>query len=128
MAFSVKLLQKLTSDSPLLLLRYTPYFFDKNILDNILEESVDQHFHTLIQNRALQRRREIVGDSSDGLEDNADNTWEPEEVICWFRTLSNCLLEWITTPSVPLIVSTVESQSILRTKILLHVYLSFQES
>lgn len=119
---------KLTSDAPLLLLRYTPYFFDKNILDNILEESVDQHFHTLIQNRALQRRREIVGDSSDGLEDNGDNMWEPEEVICWFRTLSNCLLEWITTPSVPLIVSRVESPSILRTKILLHVYLSFQES
>ncbi|GLT50904.1 hypothetical protein SLA2020_243590 [Shorea laevis] len=32
---------------------YTSYFFDKNILDRILEESVDQHFHALIQTQHM---------------------------------------------------------------------------
>ncbi|KAI3835164.1 hypothetical protein MKX03_015791 [Papaver bracteatum] len=61
---------------------YTPYFFDKKTLDNILEDSVDQHFHTLIQNRRVQRRRDIIDDSfsEDAGEDNADSPWEPPEV------------------------------------------------
>ncbi|KAK6936772.1 hypothetical protein RJ641_033802, partial [Dillenia turbinata] len=42
---------------------YTPYFFDKNMLDNILEESVDQYFHSLIQSRQLQRRRDVIDDN-----------------------------------------------------------------
>ncbi|KAI3953372.1 hypothetical protein MKX01_042350 [Papaver californicum] len=61
---------------------YTPYFFDKKTLDNILEDSVDQHFHTLIQNRRMQRRRDVIDDSlsSDAVEDTADSLWEPPEV------------------------------------------------
>ncbi|KAL2550534.1 Tic22-like family protein [Forsythia ovata] len=61
---------------------YTPYFFDKNVLDNILEESVDQHFHSLIQTRHLQRRRDIQDDnlSAEAIEEMAESTWEPSEV------------------------------------------------
>lgn len=62
--------------------RYTPYFFDKNMLDKILEESVDQHFHSLIKTRHSNRRRDIVDDSmaSEVFEENAESIWEPPEV------------------------------------------------
>ncbi|KAM5557458.1 hypothetical protein ABKV19_024706 [Rosa sericea] len=61
---------------------YTPYFFDKNMLDNILEESVDQHFHSLIQTRHMQRRRDVVDDNlaAEVIEEMGDNLWEPPEV------------------------------------------------
>lgn len=61
---------------------YTPYFFDKNMLDKILEESVDQHFHSLIKTRHSNRRRDIIDDSmsSDVFEENAESIWEPPEV------------------------------------------------
>lgn len=61
---------------------YTPYFFDKNILDNILEESVDQHFHSLIQSRHVQRRGDVIDDNfaAEIIEETADSIWEPGEV------------------------------------------------
>ncbi|XP_022723982.1 uncharacterized protein LOC111280775 [Durio zibethinus] len=61
---------------------YTPYFFDKNILDNILEESVDQHFHALIQTRHMQRRRDVTDDNlaAEVIEEIGDSMWEPPEV------------------------------------------------
>ncbi|WCJ36736.1 Tic22-like family protein [Euphorbia peplus] len=61
---------------------YTPYFFDKRMLDNILEESVDQHFHSLIQTRHMQRRRDVVDDSlaAEVIEEMGDNMLEPPEV------------------------------------------------
>ncbi|XP_052187242.1 uncharacterized protein LOC127798008 [Diospyros lotus] len=61
---------------------YTPYFFDKGMLDKILEESTDQHFHALIQTRNFQRRRDVIDDSlaSEMIEETAESTWEPPEV------------------------------------------------
>ncbi|XVF50895.1 hypothetical protein PTKIN_Ptkin04bG0140000 [Pterospermum kingtungense] len=61
---------------------YTPYFFDKNMLDNILEESIDQHFHALIQTRHMQRRRDVIDDNlaAEVIEEIGDNMWEPPEV------------------------------------------------
>ncbi|KAL6626996.1 hypothetical protein ACP70R_030722 [Stipagrostis hirtigluma subsp. patula] len=61
---------------------YTPYFFDKNMLDNILEASMDQHFNSIMQNRHTQRRRDIVDDSltSEIIEESADSLLEPPEV------------------------------------------------
>ncbi|KAL5220206.1 hypothetical protein ABZP36_024919 [Zizania latifolia] len=61
---------------------YTPYFFDKNLLDNILEASMDQHFHSMIQNRHSRRRRDIVDDSftSERIEESTDSLLEPPEV------------------------------------------------
>ncbi|GAV76319.1 Tic22 domain-containing protein [Cephalotus follicularis] len=61
---------------------YTPYFFDKNTLDNILEESVDQHFHALIQTRHMQRRHDVVDDNmpAEVTEEIGDSLWEPPEV------------------------------------------------
>ncbi|TVU22960.1 hypothetical protein EJB05_32683, partial [Eragrostis curvula] len=61
---------------------YTPYFFDKTLLDNILEASMDQHFHSIMQNRHTQRRRDIVDDSitSEIIEETADSLLEPPEV------------------------------------------------
>ncbi|WOL08324.1 hypothetical protein Cni_G17077 [Canna indica] len=61
---------------------YTPYFFDKNLLDNILEASIDQHFHTLIQNRHVQRRRDVIDDNltADAIEEYNDSLFEPPEV------------------------------------------------
>ncbi|GAB4858326.1 hypothetical protein Ancab_009799 [Ancistrocladus abbreviatus] len=77
---------------------YTPYFFDKNILDNILEESVDQHFHSLIQTRHLQRRRDVVDDNlaADVIEESGDkdSIWEPAEV--------QELMDEIGSPGIPL--------------------------
>jgi len=66
-----------------LLIRYTPYFFDKNMLDNILEESVDQHFHALIQTRHTQRRRDVIDDnvSAEVIEEMGDSLLEPPEVL-----------------------------------------------
>ncbi|KAK1281665.1 hypothetical protein QJS10_CPB22g00007 [Acorus calamus] len=60
---------------------YTPYFFDKGLLDDILETSVDQHFHSLIQNRHVQRRREVVDDnfSAEVVEENGE-FYDPPEV------------------------------------------------
>ncbi|KVI07149.1 hypothetical protein Ccrd_014495 [Cynara cardunculus var. scolymus] len=79
---------------------YTPYFFNKSMLDDILEDSVDQHFNSLIQTRHLQRRRDIIDDNmgSDLLDDSADNVWEPPEV--------QEVLDEIGTPSIPLSVIT----------------------
>ncbi|CAI9092314.1 OLC1v1027514C2 [Oldenlandia corymbosa var. corymbosa] len=61
---------------------YTPYFFDKSTLDNILEESVDQHFHSLIQTRNVQRRRDILDDNlaAEVMEEMGDSLLEPPEV------------------------------------------------
>ncbi|KAG8381244.1 hypothetical protein BUALT_Bualt06G0102300 [Buddleja alternifolia] len=61
---------------------YTPYFFDKSMLDNILEESADQHFHALIQTRDFQRRRDVVDDnlSAEAVEEMAESTCDPPEV------------------------------------------------
>ncbi|CAD6233560.1 unnamed protein product [Miscanthus lutarioriparius] len=61
---------------------YTPYFFDKNLLDNILEASMDQHFHSIMQNRHTQRRRDIVDDSltSEIIEESAESLLVPPEV------------------------------------------------
>ncbi|XP_030448885.2 uncharacterized protein LOC115671458 [Syzygium oleosum] len=60
---------------------YTPYFFDKNMLDNILEESVEQHFYSLIQTRHMQRRRDVMDDNlTEVADDVADSLWEPPEV------------------------------------------------
>uniref|UniRef100_A0ACD5VLD7 Uncharacterized protein n=1 Tax=Avena sativa TaxID=4498 RepID=A0ACD5VLD7_AVESA len=61
---------------------YSPYFFDKKLLDNILEASMDQHFHSIIQNRHVQHRRDIVDDSltSEILEESPDSLFEPPEV------------------------------------------------
>lgn len=65
-------------------IRYTPYFFDKHTLDSILEQSIDHHFHHLIQSRHVQRRRDVIDDNlaAEVLEDNAESLWEPPEVQC----------------------------------------------
>lgn len=74
---------------------YAPYFFDKNLLDNILESSIDQHFHTLIHNRRMQRRRSIADDGfSAEVEENIDSLFEPPEV--------QELLDEMGHPGVPL--------------------------
>nr|GMC58271.1 Tic22-like family protein isoform 2 [Ipomoea batatas] len=64
---------------------YTPYFFDKSMLDNILEDSVDQHFHSLIRRRHFQRRRGVMDDdigniAADLVEEMDNSTWEPPEL------------------------------------------------
>ncbi|XP_073000129.1 uncharacterized protein [Typha latifolia] len=61
---------------------YTPYFFDKSLLDNILEASIDQHFRTIIQTRHMQRRGDIIDDSltAEMIEDSGDSLFEPPEV------------------------------------------------
>ncbi|KAK6262393.1 hypothetical protein QUC31_008209 [Theobroma cacao] len=75
---------------------YTPYFFDKNMLDNILEESVDQHFHALIQTRHMQRRRDVIDDNlaAEVIEEIGDSMWEPPEV--------QEVLDEIGHPAIPL--------------------------
>lgn len=62
--------------------RYSPYVFDKNLLDNILDASMDQYFHSIIQNRHIQHRRNIIYESltSEILEESADSLLEPREV------------------------------------------------
>ncbi|KAL0318081.1 UNVERIFIED_CONTAM: hypothetical protein Sangu_2222400 [Sesamum angustifolium] len=61
---------------------YTPYFFDKNMLDSILEESVDQHFHSLIETRHFERRHDVVDDSltTEVVEEMGESMWDPPEV------------------------------------------------
>lgn len=61
---------------------YTPYFFDKKMLDNILEDSVDQHFHSMIQTRNLHRRGDVFDDNltSEMAQETGENMWEPPEV------------------------------------------------
>ncbi|GLU24328.1 hypothetical protein SLE2022_402710 [Rubroshorea leprosula] len=61
---------------------YIPFFFDKHMLDNILEESVDQHFHALIQTRHMQRRRDVIDDNlaAEVMEELGDSMLEPPEV------------------------------------------------
>ncbi|KAK2420933.1 Tic22 family protein [Trifolium repens] len=61
---------------------YTPYFFDKHMLDNILEEAVDQQFHTLIQTRRIQQRQDVVDDNlvAEVVEETTDSLGEPPEV------------------------------------------------
>lgn len=89
---------------------YTPYFFDKNMLDNILEESVDQHFHALIQTRRLQRRREIVDDNAaaEVLEEMGDSLLEPPEVQEVMDEMGN--------PGIPLsVISKVAEMQLLYT-------------
>ena len=52
------------------------------MLDNILEESVDQHFHGLIQTRHMQRRRDVIDDNvaAEVIEEMGDSLLEPPEV------------------------------------------------
>ncbi|KAL7146247.1 hypothetical protein ABFS83_06G027800 [Erythranthe nasuta] len=61
---------------------YTPYFFDKSMLDNILEDSVDQQFHSLIETRNAHRRRDIGDDSlpAEAIEEMGESMWDPPEV------------------------------------------------
>lgn len=79
---------------------YTPYFFDKSMLDNILEESVDQHFNSMIQTRHVQRRRDVIDDniSAEVMEEMGDNLWEPPEVHEAMEEMGN--------PGIPLSVIT----------------------
>uniref|UniRef100_A0A1D1XT87 Alpha-mannosidase 2 n=1 Tax=Anthurium amnicola TaxID=1678845 RepID=A0A1D1XT87_9ARAE len=75
---------------------YTPYFFDKRLLDNILEASVDQHFHALIRNRHLQRRRDVLDDNvgAEVFDDNGESLFDPPEV--------QELLDEMGPPGIPL--------------------------
>ncbi|CAA7402715.1 unnamed protein product [Spirodela intermedia] len=75
---------------------YTPYFFDKKLLDSILEASVDQHFHALIRSRQTQRRRDVLDGSVGGevFEDNGESLFDPPEV--------QELLEELGHPGIPL--------------------------
>ncbi|KAL6533227.1 hypothetical protein OROMI_027339 [Orobanche minor] len=62
---------------------YTPYFFDKNTLDNILEESTDQHFHALIETRHIQRQGDVGIDdslSAEAAEEMEENVWDPPQI------------------------------------------------
>ncbi|KAL6508414.1 hypothetical protein OROHE_021956 [Orobanche hederae] len=62
---------------------YTPYFFDKNTLDNILEESTDQHFRALIEIRHIQRRGDGGIDdslSAEAAEEMEENVWDPPQI------------------------------------------------
>lgn len=62
------------------------------MLDNILEESVDQHFHVLIQTRHLQRRRDILDDnlSAEAVEEMAETLLDLSEVCIHLSTLLIC--------------------------------------
>lgn len=59
------------------------------MLDNILEESVDQHFHAIIQTRNMQRRRDVIDDNlaAEVIEEMGDSMGEPPEVMEF-----NCLV------------------------------------
>ncbi|GER34358.1 Tic22-like family protein, partial [Striga asiatica] len=62
---------------------YTPYFFDKNMLDNILEDSMDQHFQALIETRHFQRHGDDSIDDSltaEAVEEMGESMWDPPEV------------------------------------------------
>lgn len=73
--------------------RYTPYFFDKNMLDNILEDSADQHFHALIETRNSQRRRDIVDDNltAEAVEEMGESMWDPPEVQSILTSVAHLL-------------------------------------
>lgn len=53
------------------------------MLDNILQDSVDQHLHALIQTRHLQCRQDILGDnlSDKAVEEMTETLLEPSEVV-----------------------------------------------
>lgn len=61
---------------------YTPYFFDKKLLDNMLEVSIDQHFQWLIHNRYMRRRKEMVDDDfpAEMIEEHFESLLDPPEV------------------------------------------------
>ncbi|GAB2265146.1 hypothetical protein Dimus_000211 [Dionaea muscipula] len=63
--------------------RYTPYFFNKEALDNILEDSVDRHFHSLIEFRHLQRQRDdnVTVEAMEEIEDDIWDSTEVEELM-----------------------------------------------
>lgn len=62
------------------------------MLDNILEESVDQHFGSLIQTRHMQRRRDVFDDNlaAEVIEEMGDSMWEPPEVLNWPEIENMC--------------------------------------
>ncbi|KAL3652413.1 hypothetical protein CASFOL_002094 [Castilleja foliolosa] len=60
--------------------RYTPYFFDKILLDNILETSVDSYFQSLIVRRYNQRLGDDHSQSDEEVEETEQNTWDLPEV------------------------------------------------
>lgn len=70
------------------------------MLDNILEESVDQHFHSLIQTRHMQRRRDVVDDNlaAEVIEEMGDNMLEPPEVTCVSLTWYLCIVYEVVKP------------------------------
>ena len=74
--------------------RYTPYFFDKKMLDNILQESVDQHFHALIETRNSQRRRDVIDDSlsAEAVEEMNESMWDPPEVQIYLSSADHFLV------------------------------------
>lgn len=56
---------------------------------------MDQHFHTLIQTRHVQRRRDVVDDSltSEVMEEMGDSMLEPPEVHWLILLIAWCL--WV---------------------------------
>ncbi|GAB2227658.1 hypothetical protein Droror1_Dr00009485 [Drosera rotundifolia] len=62
--------------------RYTPFFFNKEELDSILEESADRHFHSMIEFRHSQRIQEVRDDGLpvEAIEESGDDIWEHTEV------------------------------------------------
>ncbi|KAJ4823715.1 hypothetical protein Tsubulata_032133 [Turnera subulata] len=75
---------------------YTPYFFDKNMLDNILEESVDQRFHELIQTRHMYRRRDVIDDNlaAEVIEEMGDSLMDPPEVQEALNEMGHSAVPW----------------------------------
>ncbi|XP_073526308.1 uncharacterized protein [Phyllobates terribilis] len=57
-------------------------FFYKSTLDNILEESIDQHFNALTQSRHVHWRRDVMDDNLpvEVSEETTNNMWEPAKV------------------------------------------------
>lgn len=81
---------------------YTPYFFDKHLLDNILEASIDQHFHSLIQNRHKERRRD--GEDSDIAElaeENGEDLFNRPEVKEVVNEIVNDMVEDMSFDDIP---------------------------
>lgn len=81
---------------------YTPYFFDKHLLDNILEASIDQHFNALIQSRHKERRRD--GDDSDiaeMAEENGDELFNRPEVKEVVNEIVNDMVEDMSFDDIP---------------------------